>query len=124
MSQRLSISSSPHSDFERSQMSTRKSQAGFTLIELLIVITVLGILSTIVVVAVGSTRKDSVASSCKTNFRSIELSAEAVQSKTGNYPLVVGTPAWTNQTTVDTAFANLLNDGSNGATLKHYPFST
>src|SRR4051812_7084366 len=59
---------------------------GFTLIELLIVIIVLGILAAIVVFAVGSTRKDSVASSCKTNLKSIELSAEAVNTKVGAYP--------------------------------------
>src|SRR5512139_2042649 len=63
---------------ERSAMSlpraSTKHDEGFTLIELLIVITVLGILAGIVLVAVGSTRKDSIANSCKTNFRSIELS--------------------------------------------------
>jgi general secretion pathway protein G len=65
----------------------RKSsdEDGFTLIELLIVIVILGILAAIVVFAIGGTRKDSVASSCKTNFKSVELSAEAVYTKGGKY---------------------------------------
>lgn len=61
-------------------------EAGFTLIELLIVIIILGILAAIVVFAVGTTRKDAVASSCKTDFKSIQLSAEAINTKSGSYP--------------------------------------
>src|SRR5438067_1296086 len=59
---------------------------GFTLIELLIVIIVLGILAAIVVFAVGTTRKDSVSSACRTNVKSIQLSVEAQNTKNGNYP--------------------------------------
>src|SRR5688500_3374277 len=61
---------------------------GFTLIELLIVIIILGILAAIVVFAIGSTRKDAVASSCKTDAKSIQLSLEAMKTKTGDYPIV------------------------------------
>src|SRR5437588_11569845 len=64
----------------------RDEEEGFTLIELLIVIIVLGILAAIVVFAIGSTRKDSVASTCKTNQKAVELSAEAINTKTGVYP--------------------------------------
>jgi len=60
---------------------------GFTLIELLIVIIILGILAAIVVFAIGSTRKDAVASSCKTDAKSIQLSIEAQKVKTGKYPI-------------------------------------
>ena len=68
------------------RLQARRHEEGFTLIELLIVIIILGILAAIVVFAVGNTRKDSVASSCKTNFKSVELSAEAVNTKQGTYP--------------------------------------
>ena len=69
----------------RLKKSREAHEDGFTLIELLIVIVILGILAAIVVFAVGGTRKDSVTSSCKTDFKSIELSAEAVNTKTGSY---------------------------------------
>jgi prepilin-type N-terminal cleavage/methylation domain-containing protein len=69
------------------RLQQKRNEEGFTLIELLIVIIVLGILAAIVVFAVGSTRKDSVASSCKTNFKAAELSAEAVNTKMGVYPV-------------------------------------
>ena len=60
--------------------------AGFTLIELLIVIVILGILAAIVVFAIGSTRGDAVSSSCKTDYKSIELAMEAFYTKNGSYP--------------------------------------
>jgi prepilin-type N-terminal cleavage/methylation domain-containing protein len=92
---------------------------GFTLIELLIVIIILGILAAIVVFAVGSTRKDSVASSCRTDFKSIELSAEAINTKMGTYPAAGTLNA--NLIAGNTAGPNSTN---NGALLKVYPTSS
>jgi general secretion pathway protein G len=60
--------------------------SGFTLIELLIVIVILGILAAIVVFAVGSTRGDATANSCKTDYKSVELAGEAYYTKYGTYP--------------------------------------
>jgi general secretion pathway protein G len=68
------------------QLNKKRADEGFTLIELLIVIIILGILAAIVVFAVGGTRKDSVAASCKTDAKSIELSLEAQNTKNGNFP--------------------------------------
>jgi general secretion pathway protein G len=68
------------------RLQVKRNEKGFTLIELLIVIIVLGILAAIVVFAVGSTRKDAVQASCKTDFKSVELSAEAMNTKNGIYP--------------------------------------
>ena len=69
-----------------SRLSVRREEEGFTLIELLIVIVILGILAAIVVFAVGSTRKDAVSGSCKTDATSIQLAAEAGKTKNGTYP--------------------------------------
>ena len=67
------------------RLQQKRNEEGFTLIELLIVIIVLGILAAIVVFAVSGTRKDAVASRCKTDVKSIELSEEAVFAKSGAY---------------------------------------
>jgi prepilin-type N-terminal cleavage/methylation domain-containing protein len=98
-----------------------RKEDGFSLVELLIVIVVLGILSGVVIFAVGSTRKDSIASSCKTNYKSIELSAEAVMSKTGTYPATTG-GSDANQAGVNAKYASLLSSGTMGGVLREYPF--
>jgi general secretion pathway protein G len=98
------------------RLQAKRNEEGFTLIELLIVIIVLGILAAIVVFAVGSTRKDSVASSCKTNYKSLELSAEAVNTNKGDYPIgkvTAGFPA-----------TNPLIAPQTGALLKAFPTSS
>ena len=89
------------------RLQEKRNEEGFTLIELLIVIIVLGILAAIVVFAVGTTRKDSVSASCKTNFKAVELSAEAVNTKMGGYP----------------SAANVVAPNVYGALLKTYPTS-
>ena len=94
------------------RLQAKRNEEGFTLIELLIVIIVLGILAAIVVFAVASTKHDSVAASCKTDVKSIELSAEGVNTHTGSYP--AGPINSQND-------AALLSSGSNGALLKSWP---
>ena len=96
------------------RLQVKRNEKGFTLIELLIVIIVLGILAAIVVFAVGSTRKDSVASSCKTNYKAVELSAEASLTKLGHYPVGVVTYA-------GPATNPLIATDTNGALLKTWP---
>jgi prepilin-type N-terminal cleavage/methylation domain-containing protein len=103
----------------------RNEQGGFTLIELLIVVIVLAILAAIVVFALGTTRSDSVHSACATSEKSLELSAEAINTKTGAYPAAVAPGL--------TVVANTANNPlvvtppgtpSNGALLKAFPAST
>src|SRR3954454_23032125 len=94
----------------------RAEEGGFTLIELLIVIIILGILAAIVVFAVGNTRKDSVSNSCKTDVKSVELSAEAVNTKVGTYP------ASADAGTADNPLlAGSTTGTTNGALLKIWP---
>lgn len=70
----------------KKHLQERRNESGFTLIELLIVIIILGVLAAIVVFAIGSTRDDAVSSACKTDLKSMELSAEAYNTKSGDYP--------------------------------------
>jgi len=109
------------------RLQAKRNEEGFTLIELLIVIIVLGILAAIVVFAVGSTRKDSVASSCKTNYKSLELSMEAVNTKMGSYPASVETSNFPAAATAAPLLSsNTLgpNSTTNGAILKAWPTSS
>src|ERR1041385_5168840 len=93
---RTKIPSQSPDHYQGEQMTQRlqvkRNEKGFPLIELLIVIIVLGILAAIVVFAVGTTRKDSVASSCKTNYKALELGAEAVNTTVGAYPFGTAAP--------------------------------
>jgi general secretion pathway protein G len=55
----------------------RKNEKGFTLIELLIVIVILGVLAAIVVFAVGGINDTSKQSACKSDYKNVEIAAEA-----------------------------------------------
>jgi len=64
----------------------RKDQSGFTLIELLIVIVILGVLSGIVVFAVGGIQDRGNAAACKTDKKTVQVAVEAFYAKNGTYP--------------------------------------
>jgi len=59
----------------------RRSDSGFTLIELLIVIVILGVLSGIVVFAVGAFNNDGKAVACKADKKNVEIASEAYYAK-------------------------------------------
>jgi general secretion pathway protein G len=91
------------------RLQAKRNEEGFTLIELLIVIIVLGILAAIVVFAVSGTKKDAISATCKTDQKSIELSAESVLAKKA------GATALTDVTKAD------LSDATKGGLLKAFP---
>ena len=64
----------------------KKKDEGFTLIELLIVIVILGILATVVVFAVGGITDKGKKSSCKADYKTIEVGLEAYNAQNGVYP--------------------------------------
>jgi len=55
----------------------RQNESGFTLIELLIVIVILGVLSGIVVFAVGAITDTGKTAACKTDVKNVEIASEA-----------------------------------------------
>jgi general secretion pathway protein G len=59
----------------------RANEDGFTLIELLIVIVILGVLSGIVVFAVGAFNNDGVVAACKSDMKNVEVASEAYYAK-------------------------------------------
>ena len=64
----------------------RASERGFTLTELLIVIVILGVLTGIVVFAVGAFNDRGEVAACKADLKSTQVAVEAYRAQTGNYP--------------------------------------
>ncbi len=63
----------------------RQDESGFTLIELLIVIVVLGVLSTVVVFAVGGIKDRADAAACKSDVKTVSVASEAYNAQFGGY---------------------------------------
>ena len=61
------------------------STSGFTLIELLIVVVILGVLSAVVVFALGGVNAQAAVSACKTDARSVETAVAGVRSAVWRY---------------------------------------
>ncbi|WP_328991816.1 prepilin-type N-terminal cleavage/methylation domain-containing protein [Kribbella sp. NBC_01245] len=76
----------------------RRTESGFTLIELLIVIVILGVLSGIVVFAVGGIQDRGNAAACKTDKKTVQVAVEAYFAKNSVYP-DAGAAGWTQLTT-------------------------
>jgi prepilin-type N-terminal cleavage/methylation domain-containing protein len=64
----------------------KHTNAGFTLVELLVVIVILGVLSAIVVFAVGNISNSAASTSCKTDVRTVASGLEVWHAQTGSYP--------------------------------------
>jgi prepilin-type N-terminal cleavage/methylation domain-containing protein len=70
----------------------RASENGFTLTELLIVIVILGVLTGVVVIAVGAFTDRGETAACKSDKKSVETAAEAYRAKVGHYPDATSNP--------------------------------
>jgi prepilin-type N-terminal cleavage/methylation domain-containing protein len=66
--------------------------AGFTLIELLIVIVLLGVLSTVVVFAVGGITDRGTTAACRADGRALETAVSAYFAETGRATIDGATP--------------------------------
>jgi general secretion pathway protein G len=68
----------------------RKNESGFTLTELLIVIVILGILTGVVIIAVGAFTDRGETAACKADKKSTEVAVEAYRAKNSVYPADLG----------------------------------
>jgi prepilin-type N-terminal cleavage/methylation domain-containing protein len=64
----------------------RKNESGFTLTELLIVIVILGILTGVVIIAVGAFQDRGESAACRTDKKTVETAVEAYRAKESTYP--------------------------------------
>jgi prepilin-type N-terminal cleavage/methylation domain-containing protein len=64
----------------------RTDEGGFTLIELLMVIVILGILSGIVVFAVGGITDRGTSAACKSDIKTTSVAVEAYYAQNSRYP--------------------------------------
>src|SRR5688572_29556531 len=71
----------------------RKNDTGFTLTELLIVIVILGVLTGVVVVAVGAFTDRGETAACRADKKSVEVATEAYRAKFSAYPAGADSPA-------------------------------
>ena len=68
---------------QSSDRSAMPCDDGFTLIEMLIVMTILGVLATVVVMSVSGITAESADASCRTDGRQLQVAAEAFAAQTG-----------------------------------------
>jgi len=92
----------------------RRNESGFTLIELLIVIVILGVLSGIVVFAVGAITDTGTVAACKTDKKAVEVASEAYYAKYQTYAAAAGA----------TGADNLLVSANPKGFLKEVPANT
>ena len=73
--------------------SFKKNFSGFTLIELLVTVTIIGILSSIAITGLSSTRQKAQDTSYLSNLRDLQLALEAYKSVNGKYPAIGTSPS-------------------------------
>jgi type II secretion system protein G len=84
-------------------MFKQKGEKGFTLIEILIVVAIIGMLSSIVLVGLGSFRSRGRDARRAADLREIQNALELYYAKNGNYPA--------EESSVDVSELNLQNEG-------------
>lgn len=67
----------------------RKTEGGFTLVEMLVVVSILGVLASVAVVAIGGTMSESKVAACKSDVATVQTATDTHYAKVGKYPTEV-----------------------------------
>lgn len=84
---------------------SQQCRLGFTLVEVLVVCVLIGVLVTILIVAVGAIRTHAMVTTTQETVNILAEGVEAFKQSTGDYPLAVPDDAWGGETTWDACAA-------------------
>ncbi|MEK7496176.1 MAG: type II secretion system protein [Patescibacteria group bacterium] len=101
----------------KTQNSKLKTKKGFTLIEILIVVAIIGLLSSVVLVGLGSFRARGRDARRLADLRQTQNALELYYTKNTKYPSLVGGDSWSSLTN------SLVNAGIGVSTISNDPLS-